>query len=40
MELNRSAKQALSTLQGQISEPSDYILVTKENAIFKNEIFG
>jgi hypothetical protein len=39
MELNRSAKQALSTLQGQISEPSDYILVTKENAIFKNEIF-
>src|SRR5688572_4001744 len=39
MELNKSAKQALTTLQGQISEPSDYILITKENAIFKNEIF-
>ena len=39
MELNKNTKQALSTLQNQIINDSDYTLVTKTKVIFKNNVY-
>ena len=39
MELNRAIKQGLSILQAQISDQSDYILITNKNAVSKHKVF-